>query len=188
MYRKIKDHNPLKPLHKFIRSVLHRQTLMLDPLIKENSHDRISIKCFQLIILDTKQFAVKERQISSDITFAPGFDVKATAWRSKVNHHINKKNLEDIQVKQEMNYEFSCDGERFSSSDYGEDIFNVAARHILSLRQTTASYPIYISDLDLSLYADKVTSSHPIHTSHYLQVKAALEYQLNRALKMAHKL
>ena len=86
-----------------------------------------------------------------------------------------------------MNYDFSCDGERFSSRDHGQDIFNVAAKHILSLRQTVEFYPIYISDLDLSLYAEISTTPNRIHTSHYLQVKSVLEYQLNRALKIANK-
>lgn len=187
MYRKRKDHNPLKPLHKFLRSVLHRQSLMLNPINNKNNNASISIKFFQLIALNSQQYTAKERHISTDITFAPGFDVKATAWSHNTHSYATTKTPEAFQNKQEMNYDFSCDGERFSSRDHGQDIFNVTAKHILSLRQTVEFYPIYISDLDLSLYTEISTTPNRIHTSHYLQVKSVLEYQLNRALKIANK-
>ncbi|MCR8922506.1 class I adenylate cyclase [Dasania sp. GY-MA-18] len=73
-----------------------------------------------------------------------------------------------------------CDQKEFSEQEYGEQLYNAVAQHILQRRQSKERYPCYITDLDLSLSNEKSGDSTP--TNRYLFYKKRLEQALNAAL------
>lgn len=77
-----------------------------------------------------------------------------------------------------------CDGQEFSSYEYGNDLFRTMAKHVLNLRRSGLRYPIYITDLDLSPALMNEESSHKIPTVNYLNYKKRIEDKLNKELEL----
>jgi len=75
-----------------------------------------------------------------------------------------------------------CDGKEFSTLDYGKALFSEVARHILALRDGRSTYPIYITDLDLSGVSAARKTAASSQTIYYLHYKKQLEERLNHAL------
>ena len=73
-----------------------------------------------------------------------------------------------------------CDGIAFSQRELGEDFAPTLSAHIRSLRASRGSYPVYITDLDLS--ALDAAPARAVQTVLYLSRKCALEQGLNAAI------
>jgi adenylate cyclase class 1 len=76
-----------------------------------------------------------------------------------------------------------CDDVEFCSSEYGGELFDRVARHILDLRRDSARYPIYITDIDINRLINAVPGDGPIQTIHYLIYKKRIEDRLNESLR-----
>ena len=74
-----------------------------------------------------------------------------------------------------------CDGREFSTQQFGQQVFERVVEQILSKRQRGTSYPVHITDIDLSRLPLAGSASGRL-TIHYLQYKKRIERQLNRAL------
>jgi len=75
-----------------------------------------------------------------------------------------------------------CEGQEFSSLEYGEKVFAEVARFVLAYRRDRVRYPIYITDIDVSrslLAGDGAR----LQTVHYLNYKRTIEQRLNSALQ-----
>lgn len=76
-----------------------------------------------------------------------------------------------------------CDDQEFSSVEYGSELFNEVAKHILSKRERSQSYPVYITDLDLSADMFPDYKGGHVPTVEYLNYKKNIENHLNIALE-----
>lgn len=63
--------------------------------------------------------------------------------------------------------------------DAGQDVFSMAAAHIMRLRQSGERYPIYITDIDLPLSILGVDTPEELQTVHFLKFKEKVEERLN---------
>jgi len=75
-----------------------------------------------------------------------------------------------------------CEDQEFSSLEHGNDFFKAVAQHVLDGRASGQTYPIYITDIDLSrsLFFDPEVDS--LQTTIFLKCKKRIEYKLNAAL------
>lgn len=73
-----------------------------------------------------------------------------------------------------------CDGEEFSSLQFGERIYEAVAYHVLTRRRSGENYPVYVSDVDAPPAAsgDEAT----LQTIDYLRYKQRIEEHLRRAI------
>ncbi|BBA37157.1 adenylate cyclase [Methylocaldum marinum] len=76
-------------------------------------------------------------------------------------------------------YTIFCNDTEFSSMDAGQDVFSMAAAHIMRLRQSGERYPIYITDIDLPLSILGVDTPEALQTIHFLKFKEKIEERLN---------
>ncbi len=76
-------------------------------------------------------------------------------------------------------YTIFCNDSEFSSMDSGQDVFAMAAAHIMSLRRSGERYPIYVTAIDLPLSVLGVSSPDELQTVHFLKFKQKIEERLN---------
>ncbi|RME34261.1 MAG: class I adenylate cyclase [Gammaproteobacteria bacterium] len=74
-------------------------------------------------------------------------------------------------------------GIEFSTLEHGGRLFEAAARHILQMRSSAATYPIHVSDIDLAPGLFGTEDSWPPQTIVYLRYKKTIEERLNEALE-----
>ena len=115
--------------------------------------------------------------------------------KENLRYRIKKKKITDstlqqfrIQVIGELIdkrpvFTFYCDDVEFSSADWGSDIFNEVAKHILKLRKNNDYYYLYITDLELSPALLGKSSSLQVQTIELLQYKRKIEGKLNKTLR-----
>jgi adenylate cyclase class 1 len=84
--------------------------------------------------------------------------------------------LEDLKAEQISIY---CREQEFSGLNEGNNLFKSIARQVKSQRKDNSQYPIYITDLDLSV----LHRNEPCSTIRYLEYKWYLEKLLNQALR-----
>jgi len=83
---------------------------------------------------------------------------------------------------EKIEYDFYCDDQEFSAQSFDDQLYLVVAQFILSRRSKGENYPIYITDLDLSLVSSTVSPHSPLQIKHYLEIKTQLEEKLNAAI------
>jgi adenylate cyclase class 1 len=81
-----------------------------------------------------------------------------------------------------ISYTIYCDEREFSELEFGGELFREVAGYILSQRRGGERYPCYITDLDLAQCRDLLAPQGGLQLSHYLRIKAEVEWQLNYAL------
>jgi len=86
----------------------------------------------------------------------------------------------------DVSFTLFCEDREFSNLEYGDQIYREVARHVLSLRESGETYPIYITDLDLSS-ALLDTSTDGVQTVHYLRYKKIIEERLMEEIKRITK-
>ncbi|TQV88529.1 class I adenylate cyclase [Aliikangiella coralliicola] len=78
-------------------------------------------------------------------------------------------------------FDLYCGETQYCYRDYGELVFRKLAQFVLKKRKSKQRYPIFITDIDLSLVQQEPT------TIEYLQYKRVLEQKLQRALTQITK-
>ena len=99
----------------------------------------------------------------------------------KANEYINIQVIVD-KINDTNCFKAYCDDQEFSSVDYADRVYQKLADYILGLRHRHETYPIYITDIDLSkrlLGAD----TGNIQTIHYLNHKKHIENKLLEILQ-----
>lgn len=173
-YRGRKDHNPLKPLHRFMRSVIQRQLLANNELVAD--FGIFPIHFFQLIASHNKNFSVIRKQVSPESIQEYNLDICATAYTQNVtDEHGN--------TRKHLTYDIHCGDQIFLYQEHGKQLFAIVAEFVVSYRKNNDTYPIYLSDLNLHLWKDNETDIVDLQISHYLRIKNALEFQLNKAIR-----
>jgi len=79
-------------------------------------------------------------------------------------------------------FTFYCDDAEFSTSESGNKIFQVVAKHIVSRRRSGKKYYVYITDLELAPTILGNSPGYIVQTVEYLKYKKKIEDSLNRVL------
>lgn len=164
LLRGCKDHNPLKSLHRFLRATINREARS-NPAFS-GDFGIFPIHFYELSKNITNQYGCVSKRISTELPSPALFDVKAIA------HPVNDNVV----------FDFYCDDQEFSAVSFGEQLELVVAQFILSRRADNNRYPIYITDIDLSLCAGKISENGELQINHYLTIKSDLEFKLNQAI------
>jgi len=72
------------------------------------------------------------------------------------------------------------EGEEFSSLEWGAELYQQVAQQVLDRRQPGATYPIYITDVELS---QPVSGEQVLQSIHYFKYKKSIEERLTAALR-----
>ncbi|SMF12423.1 adenylate cyclase, class 1 [Alteromonadaceae bacterium Bs31] len=155
---------PLRPLHRFLRAVVSRQTRLHKDMLYD--FGIFPIHFYELSQVGS-QFQVEAKRVSSELNEEGKFEVKAVAQTS---------------VDDQIVFDFYCDDQAFSGTHFGKQIYRVVGQHILKLREGQSAYPLYITDLDLSQCTKLLSENHRLTTAHYLRIKHQLESRLNHAI------
>lgn len=83
--------------------------------------------------------------------------------------------------KGESVFTLYCDSKEFSTLEYGKNLFNAVIKHVLQLRQSGQSYPIYITDISLERSVVGEENMGKLQTVNFLNYKRRIEEQLNRS-------
>lgn len=169
-FRGLMNYNPLVPLHRFIRAAINRQA-RTNPEITSDFGIR-PIYFFELVSRPREAIHAVQKQIPQKSVNNLLFDVRAVA------HTDGDRRLL---------YDFVCDDQEFSSETFGEQLFLVVAQFVLSRRQADETYPIYLTDLDLSLATKALSPDRPLQITDYLRIKNFLEFKLNQAIGILMK-
>ena len=88
------------------------------------------------------------------------------------------------QVDNKAVFTFYCDDVEFSTLDFGSEVFNRVANHIMEQRGDYKDYYLYITDLELSpeLMGKKV--SQKVQTCELLKYKKRIESHLNKKTRL----
>lgn len=159
------DYNPLTPLHRFLRAVILRQTRLYHEFTSD--FGIFPVNFIELERDNQNHFYASARRIPSDIDPAGKLDVKAVA-------HLDESD--------NLQFDFYCENQEFAAVAFGDQLDIVVAQYILKHRKTAEQYPVYVSDLDLSLVVNHLSSHGSLQISHYLKIKNALEVRLNQAI------
>ena len=81
----------------------------------------------------------------------------------------------------ETRFTLYVNGREFSTVEHGGGVFRAVAQHIIGHRRAGQSYPIHITDIDLSRMKN-VGEKGGLHTLHYLRYKKRIEERLNQAV------
>jgi adenylate cyclase class 1 len=162
----------LRPLCRFIRSAVERQALDYE---HGNDHSTgvvalQAIKIFELVgDLKQKNAYLEPRSVAQDLSQVQFINVCAVA---------------EPDENEELSFTLYCDGKEFSALEFGDDLFGVVARYIVSCRNNGETYPCYITDLDLSLCRELIAPQTGVQLIHYLHIKNDIEQRLNDALML----
>lgn len=159
------DYNPLVPLHRFLRAVILRQTRLYHEFTSD--FGIFPVNFVELEKDNQNHFFASSKRIAAEVDPGGKLDVKAVA------HLDDQKNLQ---------FDFYCDNQEFAAVAFGDQLDIVVAQYILKHRKTGEHYPVYISDLDLSLVVDQVSTHGSLQIGHYLKIKNMLEVRLNQAI------
>ena len=110
------------------------------------------INFFELTKKTDQSFQATAKKVSPELQHAFMFEVKAIAHKDPNN---------------QVHFDFYCDDQEFSSLSFGEELYLVVAQFILSRRKEHKNYPIYITDLDLSLVTDEYSEQNELQITHY---------------------
>lgn len=129
----------LRPLHHFIRSSIQHLQL-INPVSKEN-FDVHPVKFYRYQTTRNGQISLQQNLAVSDVSDLPFYNVSV---------ELSERALPNNQQYHELIITILCGDKRFSSDEYGKDVFNKAAHYIVSQRKSGEQYPCYITDIDLS--------------------------------------
>ncbi|MCW9023986.1 MAG: class I adenylate cyclase [Gammaproteobacteria bacterium] len=76
------------------------------------------------------------------------------------------------RVENDVAFTIYSENEEFSNLQYGDNLYKEVAKYIVSRRDSQDTYPIYITDLDLSavLLSSNIESVQTVHYMHYKKV------------------
>lgn len=163
---KVDTHLLVRQYQRFLASVLMRRNLHKTP---ERTGDRHSapVEIYQ---------AIKKYHGKSHLARYAGGD-------SGMNHrYFDVQVIAGISDNNRPEFTIYIDEREFSSLEFGDSLFHEVARYVLERRKSGLSYPIYITDIDLSHQVAGVASIDQLQTIHYLGYKKLIEEKLNRAL------
>ncbi|MBL4866513.1 MAG: class I adenylate cyclase, partial [Pseudomonadales bacterium] len=156
----------IPPMFRFIQSALNRQN---SDVIEDDSERQCEHIMFYEIVP-----AKKEQPIHAEN--------KGILRRLDADKFYSVQAIVEHSKKGEVLYTIFCNHKEFSQLEHGSKIFEMAAKHILSMRPSRSRYPIYITDLDLSHSNKQGEKAKRLQISQYMTQKQMIESRLNEAL------
>ena len=111
-----------------------------------------------------------------------------TARQTPISQSTRQSNIFEVKAiaftddNETIQFDFYCDDQEFSARSFMDQLYIVVAQFILSRRNNGENYPIYMTDLDLSLCERLLVDSGQLQLTHYLKIKNQLEAKLNEAI------
>jgi len=96
---------------------------------------------------------------------------------------LNIQAIGDININEQQYFSFFCDGQEFSSFDYGNGVYQELACYVVKSRASGLRYPIYITDMDLAPQLIEMEGSENKPVIQMLKYKQQIEKKLNHAIK-----
>ncbi|NKB38667.1 MAG: hypothetical protein GKR93_16155 [Gammaproteobacteria bacterium] len=149
----------------FFKSTITRRHIL--SLENEKTIDNFPIEFYQMKKTEAHNYQI------TNIEIKPGSGNK-NFFNIQVMGNLIEDNKSSLTIY--------CEDQEFSSLQYGNELFKAVASHVLKGRASGQTYPIYITDIDLSrsiLYDPEVDS---LQTIHFLKYKKRIEDKLNEAL------
>ena len=101
---------------------------------------------------------------------------KVSVADRKSNKKMDVRVAYDAQTKQPHIY---CNGQLFSSLEYGAELYSEVSAFIRQERSSSAIYSVYITDIDVPYEELGASSYAQLQTIHYLNYKQRVEEKLN---------
>ncbi|HEY4732315.1 MAG TPA: class I adenylate cyclase [Gammaproteobacteria bacterium] len=157
----------LNQYKRFFNSVTYRQNIQISGSPAETAPKKTAVEFYQIV---TKKSG------------------KSQLVRSDMPSESDKRNFFNIQVIGDFiddgkaMFSIYCDEKEFTSLEYGEQVYDEVARHVLERRKSGLHYPIYITDIDLPRTLLGNDTADHVQTIHFLNYKRNIEERLNAAL------
>ncbi len=155
----------------FIDSVIDRQRFQYSD--NEIEDLATTLKCYQINKSKENKFQLIPRNINH---------------LNRAQGYFNMQVIVEADEQGQASFTFYCDGQEFSSLEFGQSLYDKVAAYVLEKRQSGLAYPIYITDLDVprSLLGGQAEYAQTIH---FLNYKKQVESKLNNALdRSLHRL
>ncbi|MFK5950637.1 MAG: class I adenylate cyclase [Methylococcales bacterium] len=107
------------------------------------------------------------------------FSAYSENWQTSTNYSDLSIRVIIEEETPSTDYFIYCNDNEFSSVNYGQEIFQKVAQYIHSFRNKNETYPIYISDIDISRSILSENNEEQLQTLHYLNYKKKIENKLN---------
>lgn len=160
----------LRPLHRFIRSVINRLQLNCD------STDHFGIYPVEFYELQAQEWGHSH---------APHYSAKRAHVTTELQNlqFFNMQAIAEAGTCELSNFSIYCNQQQFNPAQCGDKLFHQVARQVLSMRHHGERYPCYLTDLDLGDNPESLVGDKPLQTAHFMMVKNRLEQLLNQALQ-----
>lgn len=143
----------------------------------------INRRCFLMLDVQTN---IENLEIEF---FSIKYDKTKKIQINKISHEIEESKLGffNIQVigspdDEHNSLSIFCEDREFSLIEHGKELFNVVADYVIQQRSSGQKYPIYITDIDISMGLMGQVESDKLQTIHYLNYKKRIEDKLNKAI------
>ncbi|MFT7559396.1 MAG: adenylate cyclase class 1 [Flavobacteriales bacterium] len=164
-YPGLSNFNPLVPLHGFIRAITNRQARIQPEILAD--FGVLPVYFYEVAYRPGESMHAVQKQVPQRVKNSAAFEIKA------ITH---------IDTDQRIRYSFVCEEQEFAYESFGDQLYLVVAQYVLSRRKARENYPIYLSDLDLSLCVNEIGKGNGLQLSHYLKIRSFLEFKLNQAI------
>lgn len=156
----------LLPLQRFLQSVQYRRNAVIS-LLESQGPVGADILFYEVVTNGHQRAQrIERRNTPQPLEALPFYNVQA---------------IVEPGEGQRARTTLFCNHREFSELEFGNELFQAVARHILDRRRGQERYPCYITDLDLSAMRE----GGELQTVHFLRYKQSLEQALNRALAEA---
>jgi len=152
----------LEPFTLFIDSILSRGALLLNDTTELPAYKRIS---YYRIHKESSQQYRPQQTLFFPSNNPAFFELRV---------------VQESQTGQPKTTSIYCDGQEFSSLEYGGDaLFQKVAEQIKEVRSGIEDYPIYITDIDIPPQSLGAELTSQLQTTHFLKQKQKIEDRLN---------
>ncbi len=167
-YQQVEFHDNLTLLtqfQRFLESVQHRRDFLAREagLIAQTG----SIEFYQVIGKPTSPKRLERQNISPF---------------SHSENYFGVQVIGDVNEKNRVVFTMYCGEQEFSTLEHGEHLFREVARHVIKQRAGGQTYPIYITDIDLSRNLLGSENIKGLQSILFLNYKKRIEARLNQAL------
>lgn len=160
--------NALNTLHRFLRAVQTRQARLQNLPPSRPKFGVQPIAFYEVVTDISQQLHLSKKTVTPELDTLNLMELKGL-----VHYHPGGQHRTS----------FYCHEQAFSWQQLGQDVFLTTAQFILQQRRHHERYPVFITDLELSLNHSQ-DQQDELQMSHYLRVKMELERKLSTAIKM----
>jgi adenylate cyclase class 1 len=91
--------------------------------------------------------------------------------------------IADLTSEGKRTYNIYANDKEFTSYEHGSELYHKVAEEVVNSRYNRETYPIYITDIDLSQELRDAESSNGLQVTQLLKFKQEIERRLNQAIK-----